>query len=77
VTVSAGGLKITKVHDGKSGYLLQSDQPLYFGLADAKPVDSIEVLWPSGTRQTVPHAETNGLLEIVEGAEATEVQEEK
>jgi hypothetical protein len=40
-------------------------------------VDSIEVLWPSGIKQTVPHAELNGLLEIVEGARATEVQEKK
>jgi hypothetical protein len=77
VVVSAGNLKMTKVMDGKSGYLSQSDLPLYFGLGDAKQVDSIEVLWPSGIKQTVPHAELNGLLEIVEGARATEVQEKK
>ena len=77
VTVSAGDLKITKVMDGKSGYLSQSDLPLYFGLGDATKVGSVEVLWPSGTQQTVPHAELNGTLEIVEGAQATEVQEKK
>jgi hypothetical protein len=63
--------------DGKSGYMSQSDLPLYFGLGDAKQVDSIEILWPSGTHQTVPHAELNGTLEIVEGAQATEVQDKK
>ena len=77
VTVSAGNLKMTKVQDGKSGYLSQSDLPLYFGLGDAKQVDSIEVLWPSGLKQTVPHAEPNGIMEIVEGAQATEIQEKK
>ena len=77
VTVTAGNLKITKVQDGKSGYLSQSDLPLYFGLGDAKQIDSIEVLWPSGTKQSVPHADPNGILEIVEGAQATEVQEKK
>jgi hypothetical protein len=77
VTVAAGNLKITKVQDGKSGYLSQSDLPLYFGLGDAKQIDSIEILWPSGVRQTVPHADPNGLLEIVEGAGATEHQEKK
>jgi hypothetical protein len=77
VTVTAGNLKITKVLDGKSGYLSQSDLPLYFGLGDAKQIDSIEVLWPSGTKQSVPHADPNGILEIVEGAQATEVQEKK
>ena len=77
VTVAAGSLKMTKVMDGKSGYMSQSDLPLYFGLGDAKQVDSIEVLWPSGTQQTVPHAELNGTLEIVEGAQATDVRDKK
>ena len=77
VTVTAGNLKVTKVMDGKSGYMSQSDLPLYFGLGDAKQVDSIEILWPSGTQQSVPHAELNGTLEVVEGAQATEVQDKK
>ncbi len=45
--------RILKVLDGKSGYLSQSDLPLYFGLADADSVQGIEVRWPSGRRQTV------------------------
>jgi hypothetical protein len=54
VTVALpGGRKILKVMDGKSGYLSQSDLPLYFGLADADHADSIDVRWPSGRRQTV------------------------
>jgi hypothetical protein len=47
------GRRILKVLDGKSGYLSQSDLPLYFGLADADHAGSIEVRWPSGRRQTV------------------------
>jgi hypothetical protein len=77
VTVAAGNLKMTKVQDGKSGYLSQSDLPLYFGLGDARKIDSIEVLWPSGVRQSIAHADPNELLEIVEGAGATERQEKK
>jgi hypothetical protein len=73
VVVTGGGLKVTKFMDGKSGYLSQSDLPLYFGLGDAKRIDSIEVFWPSGTHQTVPHASLNGTLEIEEGGKATEV----
>jgi hypothetical protein len=76
-TVSAGGLKVTKVMDGKSGYMSQSDLRLYFGLGDAKQVDSIEIVWRFGTPQRVPHAELNGTLEVVEGAQATEVQDKK
>jgi hypothetical protein len=39
--------------DGKSGYLSQSDLPLYFGLGDADHASALEVRWPSGRRQTV------------------------
>ena len=51
--VLPGGRRILKVVDGKSGYLSQSDLPLYFGLADADQADRIEVRWPSGRSQTV------------------------
>jgi len=43
---------LTRQHDGKSGYLSQSSQPLYVGLGDERPT-AIEVLWPSGIRQSV------------------------
>lgn len=45
--------RVLKVMDGKSGYLSQSDLPLYFGLGTADYADSLEVRWPSGQRQTV------------------------
>jgi hypothetical protein len=48
------GRRILKVMDGKSGYLSQSDLPLYFGLGTADHAASLEVRWPSGRRQTVP-----------------------
>jgi hypothetical protein len=67
VTVSVAGRRLTKQHDGKSGYLSQSRLPLYFGLGDAGAVDSVHVRWPSGREQTVSAPiEIDGLLEIVE-----------
>ena len=53
VRLTAGGKTQTRFHDGKSGYLAQSTMPLYFGLGDAKSVEKIEVLWPSGIKQAV------------------------
>ncbi len=53
VRVVAGGREQVRVHDGQSGYLAQSDQPLYFGLGDASTVERIEVTWPGGGTQIV------------------------
>lgn len=53
VQVFVGTQVYTKVRDGKSGYLSQSDLPLYFGLDAASAVDRISVLWPSGEEQSV------------------------
>lgn len=47
------GRRIVKLQDGKSGYLSQSDLPLYFGLAGADHAQAIDVRWPSGLRQGV------------------------
>jgi hypothetical protein len=53
VTVTAGGSKYVKVMDGKSGYLSQSAMPLNFGLGTATTVESIDIAWPSGKKQSV------------------------
>ncbi len=48
------GRRLVQVMDGKSGYLSQSVLPLYFGLGDVDHADAIEVVWPSGRRQSLP-----------------------
>ena len=61
------GRPVLKVLDGKSGYLSQSDLPLYFGLADADHAIRIEVRWPSGRRQTVAGPiKAGGTIDVVE-----------
>ena len=67
VKVHSGSKTYTRYHDGKSGYLAQSSMPLYFGLGAARKIDRIEVLWPSGKKQTLTEAiPTNTLLTITE-----------
>ena len=61
------GRRILKLMDGKSGYLSQSDLPLYFGLGDADRASSSEVVWPSGRRQALPGPHPAGrAVEVVE-----------
>ena len=59
--------RIVKVMDGKSGYLSQSDLPLYFGVGAADHVVSVDVRWPSQKRQTVSGPVAAGkTIEVVE-----------
>ena len=69
VALKVGEATFTKVHDGKSGYLSQSQAPLYFGLAEGTQVDEITVRWPSGTLQTMEGPlPANQLVEITESS---------
>ena len=59
--------RVLKVMDGKSGYLSQSDVPLYFGLGDFTNAAAVEVVWPSGQRQRITDPVPAGrTIEIVE-----------
>lgn len=66
VKVHSGGKTFTRFNDGKSGYLSQSDMPLYFGLGNADKIDSVEVAWPSGRKQTVTNVGVNSATTITE-----------
>jgi len=64
--VTTDGRRILKVLDGKSGYLSQSDLPLYFGLGRADSAAEIEVRWPSGQLQTTAGPKAGQSIEVVE-----------
>jgi hypothetical protein len=58
-------LQYSEVRSGGS-YLSQSDLRLHFGLGDARTVDSIEILWPSGKKQILKEQPADRVLVIKE-----------
>ena len=52
VRVVAGGKTFVRVVDGGSGQGCQAATAVHIGLGDATSVDSIEVVWPGGTKTT-------------------------
>jgi hypothetical protein len=66
VRLTAGGRTQTgEVRSGGS-YLSQNDFRLHFGLGQAKTVDRIEILWPSGMRQVETKVVANRVVAIHE-----------
>jgi len=49
-----------------TGFLLQGDPRLHFGLGDHSRVDRIEVRWLSGTLQVLENVEANQILSLTE-----------
>ncbi|MDQ8183343.1 ASPIC/UnbV domain-containing protein [Pelagicoccus sp. SDUM812005] len=66
VKVAAGERIQTQLYNPSNAYLGQREPYLHFGLGGASKVDSIEVTWPSGTRQTLENVAVNQVLEILE-----------
>jgi hypothetical protein len=66
VRVVAGDrAQIGEVMSG-SGYYSQNDLRLHFGLGQARQVDTVEVRWPSGTKQMIRDVKANQVLRIEE-----------
>ncbi|MFN3324781.1 MAG: CRTAC1 family protein [Bryobacteraceae bacterium] len=69
IRLTAGGR--TQVDEVRSGgsYLSQNDLRLHFGLGAAKRIDTIEIRWPSGRRQSMKDVAVNRIHTITEPAE--------
>jgi hypothetical protein len=66
VKVTSGGRsQIDEVMSGSS-YYSQNDLRLHFGLGKAKKVDSIEISWPSGLKESLKDLPVNQLLVVQE-----------
>lgn len=64
VQLKAGGKTQWRTVTANRGYLSSSALPLTFGLGEATGVESIEVVWPGGQRQSVPAPQPGTLTEV-------------
>lgn len=62
--VTAGGKKFWAVVQPASSYFASNDPVLHFGLGSGSKTDSIEVLWPDGTRETFPGGPVDQLVTL-------------
>lgn len=67
VTLFASGRTIVREIDGGSNYLSQNEPIAHFGLAGISLIDSIQVRWVSGTRQSLLGPAIDARLVITEG----------
>jgi hypothetical protein len=68
ITVTAGDLVQFNEVRGGASYLSQNDLRLHFGLGSRAMIDTVEIMWPSGTKETYRSLPADCIYKIVEGA---------
>ena len=67
VRITAGGRTQLRMVDGGNSFAAQSTSRVHVGLGSAAVIDSLEVRWPSGLRQTFGKVPVDRIARIVEG----------
>ena len=67
VTVKAGSLMQFQEERGGGSYLSSNDPRLHFGLGAAKTIDTIEIVWPDGKKESAGHLPADFLYTFAEG----------
>ena len=67
LTLKAGDKTLTDWVTSGTSYLSANDRRNHFGLGNAKSVDSLEIIWPSGLKQTLRDLAVNRITVITEG----------
>jgi hypothetical protein len=67
VRLAAGKLTQADEVRGGGSFYSQSDLRLHFGVGDAARIDSIEIKWPSGSKEAVEDLPANHTIRITEG----------
>ena len=66
IKVRVGGRALMRQVMPTRSYLSQSELPVTIGLGDATRPDAVEILWPSGTRQTVENVLVDQPMTVTE-----------
>ena len=66
VTVRSGGVTQVNRVTTSTGYACSSELAVHFGLGRSTRVDSIEIEWPSGVRQTLTDVAGDSMLTVRE-----------
>ena len=69
----AGDLTGYREVQGGTGFGSTDSYPVEFGLGHRDRVDRVEILWPSGQRQTIQSPPVDALIEVTEGSDGYEV----
>ena len=69
VTLQAGGHRQTRTVRGGSGFLSKEPNVVHFGLGQAEAIESVEIHWPSGTRQVLTEVELDRQHRVLEPEE--------
>jgi len=67
VTVVSGDLEVTRELFSSTGYNSVDDPAMIFGLGNRDKIDSIEIVWPSGTKQHLEGISPGQTVTIIEG----------
>jgi hypothetical protein len=74
IRLSAGGVKQMREIAAGGSYMSHNDLRAHFGLASSKRIDSIEVTWPNGNRQSFRDVRADQFYVVEEGSKALKPQ---
>ena len=66
ILTTANGKQLREIHCGSTSTNSGSDKVAHFAFGTVKKIQSLEIRWPSGTRQTLRNVKTDKLLTLFE-----------
>jgi hypothetical protein len=70
VTISAGGRRIVRLANPGYSYLSSNDPRAHFGVPRGARIESVEIVWPDGSRESFSPVESNRSVTLSKGSGA-------